>query len=366
MKVIEAKAIAKQWVEQRAKELPNFVCAFFVGSVACMHDDEDFPATSDIDLRIVVDQDVPDLLSNPSGEFAQTKLLVQGVILEPQYWSKDYFMKFASEILGNPLGAVSFFRPNAILDPNGDLVRAHRKVHASYQDAFWVRKRCANAQEHAITRLEQAASGQLSFPGATSKYIVSISMLYVAAIPNVVQIPCVANLKGITLRKCLVASRETLIGAGKGDLYKAILKIVGAYNITNVEASAHLAELESAFDYALRVIHTQFFGAFDIDPLSRPITINGSRDLIEAGSHREAMFWVICMRNWVQNAIENDGTEPEKTHFRSAYDHLLSAIGIANLQDIVEKADAFKQLLPEIMSAAHDIIDNHPNIYRQR
>ena len=57
MKVYKAKEIARQWVEQRAKELPDFSGAYFVGSIVNMCDDEDFPATSDIDIRIRGEKD---------------------------------------------------------------------------------------------------------------------------------------------------------------------------------------------------------------------------------------------------------------------------------------------------------------------
>jgi len=164
------------------------------------------------------------------------------------------------------------------------------------------------------------------------------------------------------MRKSLVNSRETLVDIGNAELYENILKIVGVCDITEVEVLDYITELTSAYDYALSVIQTRFYGDFDVNPFARPVAIDGSRNLLDAGYHREAMYWVICMRNWVQNVIENDGTEPEKTRFRAAYNHLLSAISIRNLHDLSTTANALREFIPEIMSTAYEIINQHPDI----
>jgi hypothetical protein len=123
--------------------------------------------------------------------------------------------------------------------------------------------------------------------------------------------------------------------------------------------------LSAAFDYAVDVIKTPFYGDFDLQDLSRPIIVDGSRELIEAGFHREAVFWVLCMRNWVQNAIENDGAAPEKAAFKSGFEKLLSAMGLSSLARVAKKVEEIAQLLPEIVSVAHTLIDSHPDIVRQ-
>ena len=66
-------------MEQRAKELPDFSGAYFVGSIVNMCDDEDFPATSDIDIRLILDRDIPHVFYTLNGEFAQRKLLYHDV-----------------------------------------------------------------------------------------------------------------------------------------------------------------------------------------------------------------------------------------------------------------------------------------------
>jgi hypothetical protein len=363
MLVSQVKDIARQWTIERAASLPDFAGAFFVGSVVHMPDEQEFPTTSDVDLRIVVERDLPDLFNTPRGEFAQRKFVFRDVLLEPIYARRDGF-RDPSQILESPRLAVNFSVPNIILDPAGDLQRLYQQVSAAYREACWVKQRCKKAEQVVLPRLEMATGYGQRIPGVASDLLYRISWLYVGAIPVAVQIPRIANLRGITLRKSLVASRKVLGDLGQDDLYERILEVVGVRGITVAEARAYLAELSAAFDYALDVLKTPFYGDFDLQELSRPVVVDGARELIEAGFHREAVFWVLCMRNWIQNAIENDGAEPEKAAFRSGFERLLSTMGLSSLAAVANKAEEVRQLLPKMMSVAQSIIDSHPDIVR--
>jgi hypothetical protein len=156
-----------------------------------------------------------------------------------------------------------------------------------------------------------------------------------------------------------------LTDLGKDDLYQGILETAGVENVVEREARGYLAELSVAFDYALSVVQTPFYGDFDVQEASRPIVVDGSWELIEAGFPREMTFCILCVRSLVQNAIENDAGESEKMAFRSSYDRLLSAVGIHSPADIEAKVRMLRHLLPEIMSAAYALIDSHPDILRQ-
>ena len=364
MKVSQAKEIARQWVMRRITELPNVTHAFFHGSIMTRDDNADSPATSDVDIRIVVEQEVPPMFITLTGEFAHKYHLVQDVILDVIYMSLDQFTRLSSNILGEII-AVSFRRPNAIYDPEGQLDKIHRKVVNHYQDEEWVRQRFRKAQEIAHSWFNQAVNSKLSIHGWPSKRIENISWLYMGATPAVSQIPCVANLRGITLHTCLVKSQHTLSQYGYDDAYHNILEILGLDKVTYAEVEEYLQDLLAVLKYARSIHKTRYYGDHNLHKTHEPIVIDGSRHLIQTGLHREAMFNIVGMRNWIQNAIENDGGEPEKTRFRIAYDQMLASLGIMHDQDISARTSELRQYIPTLMTVANSIIERNPDIIRK-
>jgi hypothetical protein len=189
-----------------------------------------------------------------------------------------------------------------------------------------------------------------------------IVWLYGGTMPLAAQIPCIANLQGFTLRKGFVAARGLLMQRDRGDLYESLLESMGVHDMTRAEVTAALAKLTAAYDYALAVIRTPFWGFRDIQPVSRPMVIDGAREVLDTGHHREIMFWITNMRAWVQNAIDNDGSETEAAAFRAEYEALLARLDASTAGDLERKAARLRQLLDEIMSLAEEIIAGHPDI----
>jgi hypothetical protein len=57
------------------------------------------------------------------------------------------------------------------------------------------------------------------------------------------------------------------------------------------------------FDTAKAVIKTPFSFASDISDAAGPIAIDGSRELIERGLHREAVFWIVVTYSRCQKVL---------------------------------------------------------------
>jgi hypothetical protein len=49
-----------------------------------------------------------------------------------------------------------------------------------------------------------------------------------------------------------------------------------------------------------------FFFASDISYIARPISIGGSRELIERGYHREAVFWMVATYSRCQKMLHHE------------------------------------------------------------
>ena len=250
MTVKNAKEIAQEWVEKRAADFPDFFGAFYVGSINHMKDEDPFPSTSDVDLRIVLDRELPPSLMTVTGDLRQKKIPYKGVILEPLYRSKNAFLEGES-FVGKPW-AYAFTVPNVILDPTGQLARIQLEVSKHFAEKKWILKRCENAKDNALQWLESNMSLP-KLPGWCNFFILKIAGFFHFGLSILAQIPCIADLKGITARKAFVASRKTLEQYKEHQLFYSLLEILGSDRMSEGQVRGYLQELKEAYDCAIKV-----------------------------------------------------------------------------------------------------------------
>jgi hypothetical protein len=363
MKVKEARNLALEWTTARAQALPEFAGAYIGGSMAFMEDEDEFPHTSDIDLSVVLHGEGHNSMVEVEGDYRQQAIMYKGVDLEPTYDALDGCNE-AEKVLAS-LQCPSFQRPNIVLDPTGILTKVQRDVSERYRQERWVRQRCESAKGFALWCLHEAAPDRQRLPGWATDLLSIVGWLYTGALRAAVQIPCVANLGGITSRRAYVAAREVLRSHGMTDLYNRILTVCGMTGVTREQAIGCLQELETSFDHAVQIIRTPFWCYLEFHEYLRPKLFDGSWQLIKAGDHREVMPYILFLRGSVQNVIENDAPEDEKAGYRAGFSAPLSTLGIHSTADLVARAEALNQLLPEIMKAAQTIIESHPDIERE-
>jgi hypothetical protein len=115
--------------------------------------------------------------------------------------------------------------------------------------------------------------------------------------------------------------------------------------------------LAEVFDLATQVNRSDLPFSSDITPLARAIAIEGSQQLINAGNHREAVFWTIatfarCMKNLPADAMDRMGQDVERS-FRSAVSELLQ---IRDPTDLPRRSAAVIEFIPTLRSLAEQII----------
>ena len=81
----EARLTAEAWMREEAGRYPELVGAILAGSTRARAPDEAHPPSSDVDLFIYVDAEVPSEILEPHGRFAPRKLAFGGVVLEPSF-----------------------------------------------------------------------------------------------------------------------------------------------------------------------------------------------------------------------------------------------------------------------------------------
>jgi hypothetical protein len=344
MLVREAKDVARQWVLEEAAGFPGFSGAFLAGSINWLPEDAELPATSDVDLMVVRD-DVSSALET-HGKFIHL-----GAIVDVSYVTSDQ-LQSAETILGDYHRAGSFRSPNIILDPSGDLTRLQAAVSKGFAKRRWVLNRCEHARNHALRYV-----GMLRESDPLHDQVTAWS--FAAGITTHVLLT--AGLRNPTVRRRYGDVRELLTEYGRGDFYEPLLELQGCAQMSRARVEDHLSVLTEAFDAAKDVIKTPFSFAADISAAARPITIGGSRDLIERGLHREAVFWIIVTYSRCQKVFDHDAPEL-RDRFDPGYRELLADLGVRSFADLRQRTGQVEELLPQVWEVAQAIMAANPAI----
>lgn len=343
MNVAQAKAIARQWVLEEGSRMPGFAGAFFHGSVNWLSVDARLPATSDIDIMLVLD---PAAAPCKPGKF-----IYRGILLEVSTLPADGFGS-AEAILSQYHLAGSFHTASVILDPSGQLTALQAAVAKDYARRTWVTRRCKHARDKLLTGYRLDAGGP--FPDQVTAWLFPTGIA--------THLSLVAGLRNPTVRRRYVAARELLAEYGHAAFYETLLEQLGCAQMTQARAAYHLDALAAAFDVAKDVIRSPFFFAADISDLARPVAIDGSRELIARGDHREAIFWLAATWSRCQQVFLRDAPGPLYDRFDAGYRELLGDLGIASFADLQARHAALVRSLPQLWAVTESILAANPEI----
>jgi len=217
-----------------------------------------------------------------------------------------------------------------------------------------VRRRCEDARRKAETGL-QGIDPAAPWPDQVTAWLfptgVTTHILLVAALLNP------------TVRLRYRAVREALVAYGHASLYQDLLRLLGCAELTPQRVDHHLRALARTFDTAAAAAaRTPFFFSSDITPTARPIAIDGSRDLIQAGLHREAVFWIVATFARCHKILAVDAPWDAQRALAPAFDDILADLGIASTDDLLTRAASVIQFLPAVWAAAEAILSANPNI----
>ena len=344
MLVKHAKAIARQWVLEEARTAPDFYGAFYHGSTTWLPDDVRLPATSDLDVMVV--------LTDPNPPVKPGKFIYQGLMLEVSYLSRDQ-LQSPELILGNYHLAGSFRKPSIIVDPSGQLTALQVAVSNNYAKREWVYRRCEHARNNILRFI-----GSLNESAPFHDQV----LVWLFATGVTTHVLLVAGLKNPTVRRRYMVARELLADYGHLDFYETLLELLGCADMSRARVEQHLVALIDVFDVAKTVVTTPFFFASDLSDLARPIAIDGSWDLIERGYHREAIFWIVATYSRCQKVLYHDAPVELQERFHPGYRQLLGDLGITSFADLQRRSEQVKAFLPRVWELAETIIAANPAI----
>jgi hypothetical protein len=307
MKVSEAIALAGRWVEETGSGFPGFRGAYLAGSINEMAKEDPFPPFKDIDIYLVVED--PAAVAIP-----QKKFLHEGLLLE---WVCQSLQEHLSaEAVLSSANAGNVAHCEILSDPTGLLASLRATVAADYALPKWITARCEQ-QRYLL-------SNTLATPDAHPDpvFVLGFTVLFLGGVV------ALSSLRTPTVRRCLALSEELLREHGRPDLQEDLLEVLGSARMAREEVIGHLEECVRAFDKAVEVITTPFYTSWNLDAGTRRYLIDGAYEMIDAGSHREAMFWISMMRSVSHAAIQNDAPEADKGPDRAGMERLRTAIGI--------------------------------------
>jgi hypothetical protein len=340
----KAREIVRTWVMEEGSRVQGFGGAFFHGSINWLGEEDSLPATSDVDVMIVVE--------GPGPPEKLGKILYQGVVIEASYLPAEQIQS-AEAVLGISHLAGSLQAASIIADPTGQLARLQSAVSTGYTKKEWVYRRCEHARNKVLAHLKGLDAAQ-PFHDQVAPWLFGTGVT--------THVLLAAGLKNLTVRKRYLAVRELLAQYGRSDFYASLLKILGCADMNQARAEQHLAALTSAFDTAKVVIHTPFPFAADISDLARPVAIDGSRELIENGDQCEAVFWIVATYSRCQKVLYHDAPEGIQEQHTPGYQALLADLRIGSYADLQQRSQQVRDLLPRVWKAAEAIMAANPEI----
>lgn len=338
MNVQQAKDIAKKWVEQEAANLPGFIGAYLTGSILQELGSEIVPACSDIDIFVVIDSDQP---PEKYGKF-----VYDDALLEVNFIATAALAD-VEKILSDYHLAGAFAVPSVLLDPTGKLAAIQRDVSAEFSKPDWIIKRCNDARHRANNFLENFRTTPHLHDQVTSLFFaagVTTHILLVAACANP------------TIRRRYVACRAVLDRHKQLALHEQLLTTLGSTTLTKKQVMVHVDALGNCFDLACSLLSSPYQFAQDMTQETRAAAIDGSMEMIEAGYHREAIFWIIAIFSRCRAVTFADGTPHQLEQFDQKYWALLNTLGISNRQDMERRASHIETDIDLCWQTAQQIV----------
>jgi hypothetical protein len=342
--VEDARALAAARVAEEGSRVSGVVGAYTAGSTNSLTDDAPLSPSSDLDVMLE--------LSIPEAPVKPGKQPYHGALLELTYLSDQPFTS-AETLLAHYQLANSFQSAQILLDPSGRVAALQAEVRREYPKAERVRQRI----DHVESNLRGSA-------GAVSTWDVlheQVTCTFFAA-GGLTHVLLVAALRNPNVRLRCLAARELLVVHGRLDFYQRLLEPSGCAAWSRSQTREHLASMTAAFDEAGSAIRTPIYFATDLDSVSRPIAVDGTRELIERGDHREAVFWIVATYARCMSDFHRDGWPELRGRHLPGFWRMLHDFGIRSHDDLKARSGQVVALLPETRAVADAIVAATPGI----
>lgn len=206
-----------------------------------------------------------------------------------------------------------------------------------FAERRWVRRRCQDAEARIVDRL-----GRLDRSQALPAQV--LAWLFPTGVTTHVLLT--AGLRNPTIRLRYLAVGTLLADYGRAGLIEELLALLGCGHLTGQRVERHLAAMTAVFDAAAAVARTPFPFASDISAAARPIAVDGGRDLIAHGHHREAVFWIVATYARCLTILASDAPPAARAGHEPGFAALLADLGVADPAALGRRARETLGFLP--------------------
>jgi len=338
--VDEARAVVAGWVRAQVAADPAFRGAFLTGSATDLPGAAPLPRSSDVDLTVLVaaastaavDRPISGVAAGRTAVAASGrrsgKQLVDGVLVDVSYLD-ERAVADPARVATSFVYAPSFRGGQVLADPTGHLGRLEAAIAPSFAAPAAVRARTADVNRRIRARLT-ALDPDAAWAELVLQWLFPTSLTAVGRL--------VAALRMPTVRQRYLRARAVTPPAE----YERLLALLGCADATPGLVARHLDAVAERFDEAAAVLGAtepvagpagatapshprpsatpappepaerpaapagggpRLPFAADLTPAGRPVAIDGSRELVDAGNHREAVFWVVATAARCQAAL---------------------------------------------------------------
>lgn len=343
MLVGEAKQAAERWVRREGIKVPGLVGAFLAGSVTRLPDEALLPASSDVDITVVVKEPPRTKLG---------KFRYQGVLLEVSFEDPER-LSSVEAVLGDPHLAGGVSMMEIIVDSTGTLRRFRNEVFSGYTCDRWVRRRCQASLKIAEERLQPLGRGT-AFHDRVTAWLFGTSMTAFILLTAGVEPP--------TVRRRYVEVRKMLADLGRLGFHEALLGLLGCSDWSRDTVEKHMDAVATAFDCAKTMPKGDFAFGADISDAGRPVAIDGSRALIGQGSHREAVFWMVATYSRCKWIFDFNRRTDCEAPMVKGYFAMLNDLGIGSISDLETRRRQSLAFLPRVMEVAEAVRAASPEL----
>ena len=165
-----------------------------------------------------------------------------------------------------------------------------------------------------------------------------------------------------TVRRRYAVARELLAVHGKLEFYERLLQLLGCASWCRSRTPQHLEAAAAAFDEAKKLPKEGYRFAADISDVARPVALEGSKDLIEQGLHREAVFRIVATYARCQWIFHRSASSSTRDRYELGFQGMLRDLGIHTFADLKARSAQVRRFLPRLIETAEGIMAATPGI----
>lgn len=95
---------------------------------------------------------------------------------------------------------------------------------------------------------------------------------------------------------------------------------------------------------------------------ARPIAVDGSRELIDRGDHREAVFWLLATFARCHTALAVDAPDLHTARLPAFREAVADLTGLTDTEELLARRDEVLRFVPRLWAVTEEILAADPEV----